>query len=289
MAMIKCPECGAEISSHAKSCPHCGCGISVCPDCGAAYAESPKECASCGCIFSEARTDKPEEKTARSESGSDFENKVKKFMLFQYVPAWIFAILGLAAILIACFCVSPLVKDMGAANIDPMTMKKKYDAVCSVIVLCAVMLSISSCQPVYSTVSQRIFAEKIRGNRAEYKAFLLAEEVKADRELYSSVEFLECPQKAPLRYLISVLLFAITIVGTILLAVWATGAVKDFFAKWMLALDPRALKFAWNFKDPSFIVGFIFLIGGSLTADVLYPGALRSMKRIDAIRTELKK
>lgn len=28
MALIKCPECGKEISSLAKSCPNCGCPIS---------------------------------------------------------------------------------------------------------------------------------------------------------------------------------------------------------------------------------------------------------------------
>ena len=27
MALIKCPECGREISSFAKSCPSCGCPI----------------------------------------------------------------------------------------------------------------------------------------------------------------------------------------------------------------------------------------------------------------------
>ena len=25
MSMIKCPECGKEISEHAESCPNCGC------------------------------------------------------------------------------------------------------------------------------------------------------------------------------------------------------------------------------------------------------------------------
>ena len=27
MAMIKCPECGKDVSDKAKSCPHCGCPI----------------------------------------------------------------------------------------------------------------------------------------------------------------------------------------------------------------------------------------------------------------------
>lgn len=32
MALIKCPECGKEISDKAKSCPHCGCPIEASPD-----------------------------------------------------------------------------------------------------------------------------------------------------------------------------------------------------------------------------------------------------------------
>lgn len=37
MAMIKCPECGQEVSSMAKNCPKCGCPIDTqvrCPKCG---------------------------------------------------------------------------------------------------------------------------------------------------------------------------------------------------------------------------------------------------------------
>ena len=29
MALIRCPECQAEVSSLAKSCPHCGCPLNV--------------------------------------------------------------------------------------------------------------------------------------------------------------------------------------------------------------------------------------------------------------------
>lgn len=31
MAMIKCPECGKEISDRAEACPHCGCPIDESP------------------------------------------------------------------------------------------------------------------------------------------------------------------------------------------------------------------------------------------------------------------
>lgn len=37
MAMIKCPECGKEVSDKAKNCPNCGSPIDTkiyCPKCG---------------------------------------------------------------------------------------------------------------------------------------------------------------------------------------------------------------------------------------------------------------
>ena len=36
MALIKCSECGKEVSSSAKTCPHCGIKINFkkCPECG---------------------------------------------------------------------------------------------------------------------------------------------------------------------------------------------------------------------------------------------------------------
>lgn len=50
MALIKCKECGEEISSNAKVCPHCGYKneISVCPECGKEVNESDANCPACG-------------------------------------------------------------------------------------------------------------------------------------------------------------------------------------------------------------------------------------------------
>lgn len=50
MALIKCKECGEEISSNAKVCPHCGYKneISVCPECGKEVNESDTNCPACG-------------------------------------------------------------------------------------------------------------------------------------------------------------------------------------------------------------------------------------------------
>lgn len=51
MALLKCPECGHDISSNAKACPNCGAEICICPDCGTAYVGKQRECAKCGYLF----------------------------------------------------------------------------------------------------------------------------------------------------------------------------------------------------------------------------------------------
>ena len=51
MAMIKCPECGAEVSSKATSCPHCGMPFGkhkFCKFCGELIDEDCVVCPKCG-------------------------------------------------------------------------------------------------------------------------------------------------------------------------------------------------------------------------------------------------
>ena len=53
MSLIKCPECGHEVSDHAKICPHCGVAIegniTTCPDCGEIILKDASECYNCHC------------------------------------------------------------------------------------------------------------------------------------------------------------------------------------------------------------------------------------------------
>ncbi len=50
MALIKCSECGNEISSSAKTCPHCGLKneLHFCPECGAKLKGNENNCPECG-------------------------------------------------------------------------------------------------------------------------------------------------------------------------------------------------------------------------------------------------
>lgn len=50
MALIKCGECGKEISDKAKVCPHCGFknNLITCPECKKAFEKNVKICPNCG-------------------------------------------------------------------------------------------------------------------------------------------------------------------------------------------------------------------------------------------------
>lgn len=51
MALIKCSECGKDVSDTAKSCIHCGCPIEkkvICSECGKETLETNNVCPNCG-------------------------------------------------------------------------------------------------------------------------------------------------------------------------------------------------------------------------------------------------
>lgn len=71
MAIIKCPECGQEISDKAKKCIHCG-KVFIeeetpeeirCTECGAILSDNDEICPNCGCPVErmDKSTDKPQE------------------------------------------------------------------------------------------------------------------------------------------------------------------------------------------------------------------------------------
>ena len=62
MALIKCPNCGLDVSEKATTCVHCGASLSSkndftvkkCPECGTVLEDSAKVCPSCGYPIDEA-------------------------------------------------------------------------------------------------------------------------------------------------------------------------------------------------------------------------------------------
>ena len=84
MALIKCSECGKEISDKATTCPNCGCPIDKngkieCEECGALIDGNETYCKVCGCPTSAMKTenDIPNDITLIkcSNCGKEFLNK----------------------------------------------------------------------------------------------------------------------------------------------------------------------------------------------------------------------
>lgn len=53
MALMKCAECGGQVSDKASNCPHCGCPVARaaarCPECGGHVLPKASVCPHCGC------------------------------------------------------------------------------------------------------------------------------------------------------------------------------------------------------------------------------------------------
>lgn len=59
MALTTCPECGAQVSDQASSCPKCGVPLSrviKCPECGNVVSDHDLTCPSCGFALKQINT-----------------------------------------------------------------------------------------------------------------------------------------------------------------------------------------------------------------------------------------
>ena len=72
MAIIKCPECGHQVSDRAKTCPSCGIEIAGkitrCPDCGEYIFKDDRECLNCHCSINASATEPVAEQSVNSQS-----------------------------------------------------------------------------------------------------------------------------------------------------------------------------------------------------------------------------
>lgn len=111
MAMIKCPECGQEISDKAKKCIHCGkifvedTKENICMECGKIIPEDSDLCPYCGC---------PVEKTASQKvevTGIKVSKKSKKM----------FAIIGVVALVVCIIAIC------GGLYFKKVSEQKKID------------------------------------------------------------------------------------------------------------------------------------------------------------------
>lgn len=69
MALVKCPECGNEVSSTARQCVHCGFSFVVCPDCGEILSDGVTVCPNCGCALEKVAASQSEKQPATQSDG----------------------------------------------------------------------------------------------------------------------------------------------------------------------------------------------------------------------------
>lgn len=96
--MIKCPECGQEISDKARKCVHCGKiliedkpATKICSDCGKENPIDATECVHCGCPFEEETTVETPVQTTVAEK----PKKNKKKIIIPIVAAVVVIAVGL--------------------------------------------------------------------------------------------------------------------------------------------------------------------------------------------------
>lgn len=105
MAMIKCPECGRDVSENAPFCPNCGIKISQnikkCPECGTITLLSNNLCPHCGYPFKAEdqalhEEHRPEEKAYNPNEGNEepAKNNSKKKWIIAIVIAVVVIIAG---------------------------------------------------------------------------------------------------------------------------------------------------------------------------------------------------
>lgn len=73
MAIIKCPKCNKDISSHAILCIHCGTKINVCPKCGKVFDGVSSQCPNCGFQLTN-NVPSNESVLAKSSNDSNFDD-----------------------------------------------------------------------------------------------------------------------------------------------------------------------------------------------------------------------
>ena len=83
MAIIKCPECGHQVSDHAKTCPSCGVDIAGnivrCPECGELTFAYQEVCPNCHRALSRPVVVEPQKASGREEEVTVRQPRIQQF------------------------------------------------------------------------------------------------------------------------------------------------------------------------------------------------------------------
>ena len=89
--LVKCPDCGNQVSTKARACPKCGCPVESksntniqCPDCGQEVSRDKKACSKCGCPIDNniGMNDRAKTRTKDKEHGYVLATVGDRFLAF---------------------------------------------------------------------------------------------------------------------------------------------------------------------------------------------------------------
>ncbi len=182
MALIKCPECGKEISSKAKTCVHCGCEVFLCPECGTAYSEKLQTCKVCGYEFEKT----PSIPIAKQETES--ANDLNEFLVAQKKKHTkrIYVFLSLFACFVVFFALAMFLPDIWAKKepfeqLVKLTSFRNGTFACTILaaIFFAILMIVGD---ICDCRERNVYIGKLQGRQDEYRKLLLIYDTDEDKQ-----------------------------------------------------------------------------------------------------------
>lgn len=187
MALIKCPECGHEISSKAKTCVHCGCNIFVCPECNKAYSEAIERCNACGYIMNEKAHTSPEYLCLADNSATlKNNNELNEFLIQQKKKVKIKNLVNFVVcvimLLVASIALIVLYRWFNKEELEMLNQIFSVRKTIRIILILVLIIAIAGeiLFMVYNYFLQKQYFVKLKGMREKCRELLLQYKTKED-------------------------------------------------------------------------------------------------------------
>ena len=274
MSLIKCPECGNEISTNAKSCPKCGCEVTVCPDCGAVYAGKTEICKNCGYKFKTAdqTSDKDDKVLKKAEQFVKAEKIVGIALKISYIAEMIFIAIGIYILINWQYS-------------DPLKQLDNYESVMTQTRTFAVLVIIFDCissatillSSENSLISQILFSRFLNESSTDCLQYCKQniniikdkKNIKAYKFITASAYYQKNPKAQKLSYFIGIIACIFDLLSTIFLAKFIFNCIDTFVYKVFYGLEIKFNSFNYTNLIINVVLSLIsVLIWGILESSI---------------------
>lgn len=265
MALIKCPECGSEISSNAKQCVRCGCEITCCPECLKVFKGKVEVCDGCGFAFQSRKEDNKisnEAQTQKIQQTIEADNKTHKKVAIVAKIIEIVSSLLLILPMILYFHWDKL-DDIGA-KAEQMTSLFNGLKVLTVVTVTTFVLSFFIDDAVeYFLETRRI--NWLQNQKFDYKTFIKeyhafdveGKDTQWELTLIKKAVFkLENPSEKNYSLVILMLQIVLILLVDICTCVWVISNLNGLYMAKFFSFDAE---YSWKFGEASFIAAIVFL------------------------------